>query len=257
MSVFKNLIVKKSDISGNILEIIDVPIMTNQPEKEYQWLVQNHYFDKNNTEIGTRFYIKLPRMSLCFTGLSYAADRATSVNEVREWFNTDVNLSQDDVDSVMTDIQPAPWNLNFMLYIRTDSYEYMAQLLENVLPYFNPKIQLRVKEFSFLNVERTLPVSIDTVTPTITMDIGENDYRQVNCDLPLTVEGFLYKPWTDKSIIKVINTNYFVDNVLEKSINLSGSPVLSGNFAVPDNFILSGSDTASFGNYVWFEGENN
>jgi len=261
LNTFKNLIVKTYDKTGNpVGNPVEVPIMANQPEKEYQWLLQNHYFDKNNQEHGQRFYIKLPRMALCFQGVTYAPDRATSVEATREWLTDTVGVDGNSVGEIMKDIQPAPYNLNFMLYIRTDSYESMFQLLENILPYFNPKLQLRVKEFSFLNIERTFPVNIDSISPRITEDIGENDYRQINLDLPLTVEAVVYRPWSPASIIQVINTRYFINNSEIDSIGLSGVLLsddvpLSGSLT-PGDFNLSGTNLNSNLSYEWFQGEN-
>ena len=90
----------------------------------------------------------------------------------------------------------------------------MSQILENILPYFNPNRNIRVKEFSFFNIERDLNVKLTGVTPVVTTDLTENDRRQVSCDIGLTVDAFMYRPFSHESIIKVIESKYYtIENI--------------------------------------------
>ena len=163
-------------------------------------------------------------MAVVLNGIAHDPDRATGVNQWRTWFAESLEFSGTDseIDNVLTDYQPTPYNYNFTLYIKTDSTDYLAQILENILPYFNPSLQLRVKEFSFLNIERDLQVSMDGVNPEFVDDMGESDTKFVNASINLTVKGWAYRKFLYSKIIKVINTKYVIQN---NSVYLEGFSV--------------------------------
>lgn len=275
MDVFNGIKVYKYDANGTSAQEIDVPLQFGPIEKAQQDRIENHYYDNDNVEHGNRFYLQIPRMSITMDDISYNADRAYGVNEWRYWLGEATQLSN--IDQVFSDYQPTPYDIGFTLHVMTDSLDYFSQILENVLPYFNPKLFLRVKEFSFLNLERDLPVEITSISPDFIDQMTETDTRYVNVSLSMRVEAFMYRPWTQSKIIKFINTNFWVGNgnVDSSSTNLtdtsassfvnaysiSGVEITSaGDFnptsAVPDNeeFILSGDYEDTNKHYGWFLG---
>jgi len=209
LNMFKDIGIKKYDASGTAIQDLAVPLSFNQPEKSAMWIAQNHYFDKVGTEVGQRSYVQLPRMALMWDGLSYNADRVYGSNEYREWLASSLEISGPDAQTIVVDAQPTPYDIGYTLAIRTDSMDYMSQILENILPYFNPNRTIRVKEFSFFNIERELNVKLTGVTPVVTADLSESDRRQVSCDIGLNVEAFMYRPFSHESIIKVIHSKYY------------------------------------------------
>jgi hypothetical protein len=90
--------------------------------------------------------------------------------------------------------------------------EQLAQILESVLPYYNPSRSVRVKDFSFLNIERDLKVTFDgNVNIEFNDPYEENSNRIIDCTLVFNIEGFLYNPVRTSKIIKIIESNYFID----------------------------------------------
>ena len=83
LNMFKDISIKKYDISGTAIQDLTVPLTFNQPEKSAQWIRQNYYFDAVGQEQGQRSYLQLPRMALMWDGLSYNPERVTSSNEYR------------------------------------------------------------------------------------------------------------------------------------------------------------------------------
>jgi hypothetical protein len=136
--------------------------------------------------------------------------------------------------------------------------DYFAQIMENILPYFNPALFLRVKEFSFLNIERDLRVTMPGVVPEfISPEISDDDRRYVNATLDLTVEAWMYRPFEYSSIIKVIDSRYFVVDasspaVSAMSASISGDSQLStsGLLVSADYFSTSGFLYTSAGELV-------
>jgi hypothetical protein len=170
-------------------------------------------------------------------GIAYNADRAYGVNEWREWFS-EALVDGANPDTVLRDYAPAPYDINYTLYLMADSMDYFAQIMENILPYFNPALFLRVKEFSFLNLERDLRVTMPGVVPEfISPEMNDSDRRLVNATMDLTVEAWQYRPFEYSKIIKVIKSQYFVVDSSSDAVSaMSATSVSSSDF---DGIVVS------------------
>lgn len=241
IDLFNNTRVVKYDSDNNPISEKIVPVTFGPVEKYHQDRTEDHYFDSENKEHNKRYYLQIPRISVVLNGIAYDPDRATGVNEWRYWFKESLGLTETQLDSVISDYQPTPYNYNFGIHIKNDSMDYLSQILENILPYFNPSLMLRVKEFSFLNVERDLPTILDGVNPEFVDDQTANDSRFINASMNLTVRGFMYRPVVYSKIIKFINSDY-----IHKSVGAS-----------LDGYSTSGFDTsADAPSEFWTRGSN-
>ena len=83
-------------------------------------------------------------------------------------------------------------------------------IVENIIPYFNPTRTLRIKEFSFLNLERDLKVNLDgAVAVEFSDDISDEEMRFINGTISFTVDSYLYRPTDTAKLIKIIKTRIF------------------------------------------------
>lgn len=240
MDMFNDIKVLKYDSFGVSADEYNVPILFGPMEKEYMQRTEDHEYVASAKDIngytqvepyGQRYYISTPRMSLVMNGIAYNADRAYGVNEWREWF-AETLVDGVNVDEVLRDYQPTPYDINYTLYIMTDSMDYFSQIMENILPYFNPALFLRVKEFSFLNIERDLKVTMPGVVPEfVSTEISDDERRYVNATMDLTVESWMYRPFEYSKIIKVINSKYFVVDASSPAASaMSASSISSSDF---------------------------
>jgi hypothetical protein len=238
MDMFNDMRVYKYTSSGVSADVYDVPISFGPMEKEHMQRIEDHEYvasavDSNGYKqveaYGQRYYISTPRMALVMNGIAYNSDRAYGVNEWREWF-AETLVDGVNVDEVLRDYQPTPWDINYTLHIMTDSMDYFSQIMENILPYFNPALFLRVKEFSFLNVERDLKVTMPGVVPEfISPEINDDERRYVNATMDLTVETWMYRPFEYSKIIKVINSKYFVIDASSPGVSAMSADVTSAS----------------------------
>ena len=180
LDMFNDMRVVKYDKDGNAIAEKMVPITFAPREKFHDDRTENHWVDAQNVQHGNRYYLTVPRLALKPNGIMYDGDRATGVNQWRFWNSetpVDPTISTT-MTKVLSDYQPTPYNYNFELSIMSDSQDYFAQIIENILPYFNPQLMLRVKEFSFLNIERDLRVSMDGLNIDFSDDLGDTESRQ-------------------------------------------------------------------------------
>ena len=247
LDMFNGITVKRYDTAGNVVKEIAVPITFGPVKKMMQ----------QRLEAGTKkYYLPLPKIALVLNGIAYNPNRAYSVNEFRYFGDTGF---LDLLSEYYEDYNPTPYDYNFQLAIRTDSMEDFAQIMENILPYFNPELYLRVKEFSFFNAERDMKVVVNSITPEFIDDQNAEDVRYINGNIDITVQGWMYRPLSDDSsessrkLIKFIKSNYFVNVAMNNALvsaakidefSTSGVGALS---AAPTDFITTG--TAGDGYY--------
>lgn len=228
LDMFNAIKVYRKDKTGTIVKVIDVPVKFGPAEKYYLFQAQR--------ESGKKYYPTLPSIQVELTSLSYDSDRATGVNELRQFYDPILLSAADDFWS---DVQPTPYNFNFTVQIKTESISDFSQIIENILPGFNPSLQLRVKEFNFLNIERNLKVIHSGDVPLdYPQEMGEEDHRYINSNLNFTVHGYLYRPVSKDYIIKFIHTNYFYNNdtINKETYSTSGMDISA---APPENYLYS------------------
>ena len=259
LDMFNDIRVVKYDADNNPVSEKVVPVTFGPVEKYHQDRTEDHYFDSDGVEHNQRYYLQIPRIAIVFNGMAHDPDRATGANEWRYWFKETLGLSESEIEQVVSDYQPSPYNFNFTIHIKNDSMDYLSQILENILPYFNPSLMLRVKEFSFLNVERDLPVLLDGVNPEFVDDQGPNDSRYINATMNLTIKGFMYRPVVYSKIIKYINSSYInlTTGTELEGFSTSGVETSAGvpieTSAVPDAYWTSGSVSAANKEYQWYK----
>lgn len=178
--------------------------------------VDRAYWTRLEERSGKRYYDGYPSMTLTFDGLHYDQTRTEGAKEFRQFHEYE---PLDTLSSFFQDAVPTPFDLNFTLHIRTALNDHLLQIIENVCAYFNPYLTLRMKEFVFLNIARDIRLEL---SPSIDIDypeeIDEKSSREFKTRLTLTAKAWLYKPISSVSMIRVINSKYYIN-----SIDVSGS----------------------------------
>lgn len=202
IDMFNDMTIYRYDEStGEIVNTINVPCTFGPVEKTYQF--------RKEQESGKQYYISLPRIAIVYNGTIQASQRSTSINTERFFLEgqevADLNYS------AFIDYQPVPVDYVYTVYIRTEFFKDYAQILENILPYFAPdSTSLRVREFSFLNIERNLNVKMSSVQANLQYSLDDQNMREVNGEFTITVEGYCYRPVdTSSGIIESVDVKYF------------------------------------------------
>ena len=226
LDLFNDVRVQRFDSGTSTTVVKDInPIpITYGPVEKFQQIRQEDRSLK-------KYYLQLPRLALTLDNIQYAAERVVSPNNIR-YFTSGAPISEH--NSFVSDIQPTPYDFLFTVHVRTDSMEDFSIIMENILPYFNPTLYLRVKEFSFLTIERDLPVILESTTVEFIEPQSDDETRQINGTVSLKVEGHLYRPVDSAKIIKIINTDYFVNaDVSTRNIgSTSAADVIVDEFSV-------------------------
>lgn len=264
LDIFNDVRVCSYDSSGTPIAYKRVPITFGPVEKFHQDRTENNYVDANNTQHGDRYILQKPRIAVTLNGMVYNARRAVGTNQWRYW-TREGNPIDPSLSSILSDYQPTPFDFNFTISIKSDTFDYTAQILEQILPFFNPNFSLRVKEFDILNIERDLITDLDGVNMEMSDDLSEGDSRYCNASMNLTVRAWLYRPYILSKLITKINSDYFIINPkdisaspLVESYSTSALETSAGviieTSAIPPTsaYNLSGTDTTRDKEFVWF-----
>jgi hypothetical protein len=200
-SLFNNITVRRYDDAGNVAkEISPVPLKFGPLSKYYMRRMEDGSLK--------RYYIQLPTMALTINGFSYSNERAVSTKERRDLVDPE---HYNDPQDFLSDLMPAPWDINFTLHIRTESFQDFCQIVEQIMPFFNPSVYLRVKEFNTINLERNIRVTLNGMNPEFSEDSEEDTVRTINGSLDFTADAWFYRPLQNSKVIRNIKTKYGFD----------------------------------------------
>tara|TARA_A200000159_G_scaffold148644_1_gene156540 strand:+ start:1053 stop:1838 length:786 start_codon:yes stop_codon:yes gene_type:complete len=152
--LFNNLYVIRKNSSGGVLNQLKVPLAYAPRMKYLERIRQNA--DLNSD---TKVALKLPRMSFEITSFNYDNTRQLTktskfssggtTRETRQKFNA-----------------PVPYNINFQLNIYAKNQDDALQLVEQILPTFNPQYTLTIKPFpsEYPTFKEDIPIIIQSLT---------------------------------------------------------------------------------------------
>ena len=142
--------------------------------------------------------ITLPRMSFEFTGLTYDPSRKVTTTQ------TFIAKDKDDGTETKKSFMPVPYNMQFELSIFTKLNDDALQIVEQILPYFQPSYNLTIELVDQIKEKRDVPIVLESVTM---QDDYEGDFstrRVLYYTLRFTAKTYLFGPTStaSKDIIK-------------------------------------------------------
>jgi len=171
---------------GVILEkLYTVPLKFGPKQKTWFWL-----YERKDDEM-------LPMMSVNLQGVEYAADRQGAK------FAKICKSRQLDVGTIERFLNPIPYNFNFQLTIWSLHIVDVDQILEQILPFFTPFVQIRVAipELSVTLDER---VQFNSASSDQTLEYADEERRILKWNLDFTVQGYLFQPLLDDPAAKIV-----------------------------------------------------
>ena len=191
--IFRKTVVSFGTLFNNIEiqrtnEVMKVPLAYGPKQKFLARL------DQNPDPTNKRVQMTLPRISFEINGIQYDSSRKVSPTQK-------IKIAKDS-DENKNVFMPVPYNLSFELAIIYKTQEDGLEILEQILPYFQPHYNLPVRLLPEANETKDVPVILNSVDYE---DDYENNFqtrRAIIYTLQFTVKTYLYGPVTDSKIIK-------------------------------------------------------
>ena len=206
--IFRKTIVAFGTLFNNIElrrqnEVMKVPLAYGPKQKFLARLEQNP--DPTNK----RVQITLPRLSFEINGVSYDSSRKVSPTQKIK-FAKDVNENKNA-------FMPVPYNIGFELAIISKNQDDGLQIIEQILPFFQPHYNLAVKLQTTIGETKDVPVVLNSIDYE---DDYEGDFAQrraIIYTLQFTAKTYLYGPITDAKVIKKSITDYYTSTDTTKA----------------------------------------
>ena len=198
-TVFNNLVIKHQTQDGSDYSDFKVPLSYGPAQKFLARLEQQ------NKPVATT----LPRMSFEMNTISYDPTRKAGVTQT---FKTS------DGTNLKKVYMPVPYNIGFELSIWTKLNDDALQIVEQILPYFQPAFTLTVDLVKSIGEKRDIPLVLDNVS---FQDDYEGDFstrRALIYTLNFTAKTYLFGPIADTSegLIKKVQTDLYADTDIQK-----------------------------------------
>ena len=206
-TLFDNIKIVRSD--G---KTIKVPLSYAGQQK------QNTRLDQNEDPNDVRYKMRLPRISYLLTGFEKDDSRATNKMHVLQEQNVDRQAS----NGLSVQMNRVPYNFNYDVMIKTKHIDDMLQIIEQIVPYFNPSIKVVVKDNPDLDSETTINISLLSNSFQDQFEGAFEEGRVIETVISFSLEGYLYTNTSDSGIIKTVYINYYdlldPDTILETDV---------------------------------------
>ena len=198
-SLFNDIQLVRYNKTGTTeLERMLVPIVYAQKEKFYNRI-------KGDPNLLKSIQVSLPRISFEIVGVEYDPTRKQN-SLIR---NTNIATSTNTTQK--SQYMGVPYNYEFSLSIYVRNIEDGWQIVEQILPIFNPDYTLTLDLVNTMGIKKDVPIMLNSVGYTVDYESSHDDdtTRIVIFDLSFTVRAMLFGPISDSKIIKKANTNIY------------------------------------------------
>lgn len=188
-TLFNNIIIKKTDSNDNTISALKVPLAYGPTQKFLARLEQV-------PDLNKPVQMTLPRMSFEFNGLNYDPTRKTTAT--KSFISKSASNSKQQKKTYM----PVPYNMRFELSILSKTNEDALQIIEQILPYFQPSYNLTINLVPEIEEKKDVPIQLESISMD---DQYEGDYSTRSAlvyTLVFTAKTHLFGPVSDSKIIK-------------------------------------------------------
>ena len=196
-TMFNNIEIRRQD------EVMKVPLAYGPKQKFLARL------DQNPDPTNKRVQITLPRLSFEISGVSYDSSRKVSPTQK-------IKFKKDTTDNKNA-FMPVPYNINFELAVISKNQDDGLQIVEQILPYFQPHYNLSVKLATQIGETKDVPVVLQDIQYE---DDYEGDFanrRAIIYTFQFVAKTYLYGPITDSKVIKKSITDYYTSTDTTKA----------------------------------------
>ena len=190
--LFNNIVLQNTSSTGAITKRIRVPLAYAPKEKFIVRLEQ-----QANLQSDREVSITLPRLGFEITGLSY--DSSRKLNKMNKTIRVKNNEEGKKTNFNYT---PVPYNINFSLYSFTATAENGLQIIEQILPFFQPEYTVTMNVVPELSLVRDIPIILNSVNYEDTYNGEFTQRRAVIYTLSFTAKTYLYGPMSNQKVIK-------------------------------------------------------
>ena len=173
------------------------------------------YLYKND---GIKRYYNVPKFILVFNSMDKSDERQT--NQLNVIKNSVIENDEDGKKILRYVKNPSWYNTNYTLNIITRRMDDMTQIIEQILPIFQPQYSLNIKLIPEINLTVSLPTTISNqLAFEINQDLEATNIRFIMTEISLKIPVPVFPPISDAKIINKIITRFSVVQNFSEGMN--------------------------------------
>ena len=194
-TIFNNIEIRTRNSDGTYAQVMKVPLAYGPMDKFLAMIEQQSQYKD-------RMAITLPRMAFEMVGLSYDPTRKTSVTQTFKSGN------QSGAKKVY---MPVPYNVDFILSIAAKQNDDILQIVEQILPYFQPSFNITVNLVSSIGEKKDIPIVLNNIGMTTDYEGSFNDRSTIIYNLSFTAKTYIFGAIAENTsgLIKKVDVDYY------------------------------------------------
>ena len=211
-NMFNSITIDRKDADGNSEETLRIPLSYAPKTKFLTRIQQQPNVDERPVQV------VLPRMSFEMLSLEYDVNRKISPLQQNRAINSTIN-------TLDAQYAPTPYNIQVALYVYAKNQDDGLQIIEQIIPYFNPDYNLTMKTIPQMGIKNDLPILLNGISFDDTYEGDFSDRRSIIWTLNFTMKLNYYGPINRQGVIKkVIANTYSNENLTEKQSSITIQP---------------------------------
>ena len=152
-SLFNDIYITRKNASGTDSQSLKVPLAYGPKQKFMVRLEADPNLDQ-------KVAITLPRIGFEIAGFDY--DPSRKLNRIIKRKKV-ANTSDKALKQMSTQYSPVPYNLNFELFVMTKNSDDGIQIVEQILPFFQPEYTVTINEVPEMAIVRDVPIVLNNI----------------------------------------------------------------------------------------------
>ena len=161
--------------------------------------------DPNPRDIGENQFSVLKGFDI--DSLSY--DSSRKLNRVQKFKK--VKSSSSNANKLDTQFMPVPYNMDITLYAMAKNSDDALQIVEQILPFFQPDYTLTLNDMADMGIKRDVPIILNNVGYEDNYQGDFESRRAIIYTMGFTTKFYLYGPVTSSSVIKTVQVDQYTD----------------------------------------------
>ena len=198
-SLFNDIYITRKNSAGTDVQSLKVPLAYGPKQKFMVRLDADPNLDQ-------KVAITLPRIGFEIAGFDY--DPSRKLNRIIKRKKV-ANTEDKKLKQISTQHSPVPYNLNFEMFVMTKNSDDGIQIVEQILPFFQPEYTVTIKEVPEMDVVRDVPIVLNSIGYEDTYTGSFTERRAIIYTFSFVAKAYVYGPVTTaKPITKADATMY-------------------------------------------------
>ena len=200
-SLFNDIQITRKDSAGTEVQTMKVPLAYGPKQKFITRLTA----DPGATQ---QVALTLPRIGFEIQSFDYDPNRKLNrtIRQKKVSNTNDKKLKQ-----MSTQYTPVPYNMQFELFVMAKNSDDGIQIIEQILPFFQPEYTVSIKEVPDMDIVRDVPFVLNSVGYEDTYEGDFQTRRAIIYTLSFTAKSYVYGPVTTAKPITKVQADTYSD----------------------------------------------